>query len=265
MIDSNYFVNKNLNLPDSLTEESFQNESLFLNTPGSEEQFSLINNEFSEKTENLFSEVITENLQRENAFKLNRDFFFHPLAETHSTKSKLASVVTLIALSILTCGIYLAIFAAVNLYDRFQANKKITVSEQPKNNINSINNQFDQNSDEDIYIHNESPMQFSNLSQFPELTNGDGDLQENIKKLSKKIRDEVAKHNTVDDLWVIYEGNVYDITGFEVDHPGGDEVLTDAAGTDVTDLFKDFGHSVEALEQMQYYILPLEEVVKDLD
>ena len=32
---------------------------------------------------------------------------------------------------------------------------------------------------------------------------------------------DVATHNKVDDLWIIVEGDVYDLTKFQNDHPGG--------------------------------------------
>ncbi|KAJ7066020.1 acyl-CoA dehydrogenase/oxidase [Mycena amicta] len=66
-------------------------------------------------------------------------------------------------------------------------------------------------------------------------------------------RDEVAQHDKDDDLWVIINGNVYDVSKFAVLHPGGMDVLLDAqtAGQDATEAF--FGlHRHEVLLQPQY-------------
>ncbi|KAJ7066023.1 acyl-CoA dehydrogenase [Mycena amicta] len=66
-------------------------------------------------------------------------------------------------------------------------------------------------------------------------------------------RDEVAQHDKDDDLWVIINGNVYDVSKFAALHPGGMDVLLDAqtAGQDATEAF--FGlHRHEVLLQPQY-------------
>ncbi|KAH7028647.1 cytochrome b5-like heme/steroid binding domain-containing protein [Macrophomina phaseolina] len=56
---------------------------------------------------------------------------------------------------------------------------------------------------------------------------------------------EVAKHSQGKDLWVCIRGNVYDVSDFVEEHPGGEEVLRAFAGKDATEAFEDAAHSEE--------------------
>ena len=75
----------------------------------------------------------------------------------------------------------------------------------------------------------------------------------------KYTAEEVAKHNALEgpnkSVWVIYEGKVYDITNFVTEHPGGTEVLSDTAGTDITREFTQIGHSDHARGLMKPMLL----------
>ncbi|KAJ7959397.1 cytochrome b5-like [Quillaja saponaria] len=67
--------------------------------------------------------------------------------------------------------------------------------------------------------------------------------------------EEVAKHNKTKDCWLIISGQVYNVTSFMDDHPGGDEVLLAATGKDATNDFEDVGHSDSAREMMEKYLI----------
>lgn len=41
------------------------------------------------------------------------------------------------------------------------------------------------------------------------------------KNLPKYTMDEIARHNTIADLWVVIDNDVYDMTEFQHKHPGG--------------------------------------------
>ncbi|THH28855.1 hypothetical protein EUX98_g5336 [Antrodiella citrinella] len=66
-------------------------------------------------------------------------------------------------------------------------------------------------------------------------------------------REEVAKHDTEDDLWIIIDAKVYDLTRFKNLHPGGVAALLeeDIPGQDATEAFYGL-HRHEVLERPQY-------------
>ncbi|EFY86738.1 hypothetical protein J3458_021908 [Metarhizium acridum] len=61
----------------------------------------------------------------------------------------------------------------------------------------------------------------------------------------------VAEHNKPGDCWIIVHGKVYDVTRYSQDHPGGADVLVEAAGTDATHEFDNAGHSEDAWDIMK--------------
>ncbi|CEI62105.1 hypothetical protein FVEN_g3138 [Fusarium venenatum] len=62
---------------------------------------------------------------------------------------------------------------------------------------------------------------------------------------------QVAEHSRPDDAWLTIHGHVYDVTRYIRDHPGGADVLVEAAGTDASEDFDNAGHSEDAFEIME--------------
>lgn len=53
-------------------------------------------------------------------------------------------------------------------------------------------------------------------------------------------REEVARHNKADDLWIIIQDKVYDLSGWTRRHPGGYKPLMMVAGREATDAFEQY-------------------------
>ncbi|KAH9926830.1 acyl-CoA dehydrogenase/oxidase [Amylocystis lapponica] len=72
-------------------------------------------------------------------------------------------------------------------------------------------------------------------------------------ELKQFTREDVAKHNREDDLWIVVDAKVYDVTKFKNLHPGGASVFfeEDIAGQDATEVFYGL-HRHEVLLRPQY-------------
>jgi len=71
------------------------------------------------------------------------------------------------------------------------------------------------------------------------------------KILAEYTEEEVAKHNTKDDCWMIIKGHVYDVTPYFAYHPGGERALLKFAGKDGTENVQ--FHSSKMMELLNTY------------
>ncbi|WPH04833.1 Hypothetical protein R9X50_00773000 [Acrodontium crateriforme] len=84
--------------------------------------------------------------------------------------------------------------------------------------------------------------------------------------MSKIItREELGKHTTKKDLWIAIHGKVYDVTSYSEDHPGGVDSLVEVAGSDATEEFEDLGHTSDAREIMERFLVGELEKTGDYD
>ncbi|KAI1736258.1 cytochrome b5-like heme/steroid binding domain-containing protein [Xylaria scruposa] len=67
--------------------------------------------------------------------------------------------------------------------------------------------------------------------------------------------EELKTHKTDSDAWIVVHGNVYNVSKFLEDHPGGQDIILEVAGQDATDVFEEAAHSSEARD-----MLPLLEI-----
>jgi cytochrome b involved in lipid metabolism len=69
----------------------------------------------------------------------------------------------------------------------------------------------------------------------------------------KYTYEDVSFHNTLNDCWIIYNNYVYNITNFLNKHPGGNKIILDYAGLDITNNYIFFLHSNNAYNILSKY------------
>ena len=69
-------------------------------------------------------------------------------------------------------------------------------------------------------------------------------------------REEVSKHDSVEDAWVIVDQRVFDVTSFLDSHPGGLSITEEYLGSDISSLLRSddvHRHSPTAFEVLEQY------------
>ena len=60
----------------------------------------------------------------------------------------------------------------------------------------------------------------------------------------------MAKHNTDEDIWIVINDKVYDVSKYQLEHPGGPIVLMNRAGKHASLAFEQASHSKNAIENV---------------
>eukprot|EP00122_Pirum_gemmata_P003688 Pgem_evm1s3338 len=79
-----------------------------------------------------------------------------------------------------------------------------------------------------------------------------------MSEIKKYTKQEVSEHSTAEDLWVIWNNKVYDVTEFSISHPGGPDIILMSGGKDVTRTMADSSeheHSTFAYDMMEEYLI----------
>jgi cytochrome b involved in lipid metabolism len=80
--------------------------------------------------------------------------------------------------------------------------------------------------------------------------------QQEVKSINLS---ELSKHNKSNDCWVAIRGNVYDVSSYLDEHPGGADLILNYCGEDATSAYNNKGgegrHSANADSILNTYLL----------
>ena len=62
--------------------------------------------------------------------------------------------------------------------------------------------------------------------------------------------EDVSAHNTDEDTWIVINDKVYDVSKYQLEHPGGPIVLMNRAGKHASLAFEQASHSKNAVENV---------------
>jgi len=80
--------------------------------------------------------------------------------------------------------------------------------------------------------------------------------------------EEVMRHDTEQDAWIVIEGFVHNITGFLADHPGGKDIVMNYLGKDASAIFvseAEHAHSLTAYAILARYRIGVTDEAKAID
>jgi hypothetical protein len=93
------------------------------------------------------------------------------------------------------------------------------------------------------------------MSHFPRSNSGGGGGGGGGKKEASPSlvvsREELKKHSTVQDCWTLINGEVFDLSDYSDEHPGGEDAIKDSCGVDSTERFMT-AHSVNLLRDLDF-------------
>jgi len=72
-------------------------------------------------------------------------------------------------------------------------------------------------------------------------------------ELKEYTREEVSRHASRNDLWVIIDRRVYDLTTYVDPHPGGDGILNNAGGDATKGFLENPSHPAHVFETVKNY------------
>ena len=72
--------------------------------------------------------------------------------------------------------------------------------------------------------------------------------------MSNITMEEVEKHNTINDCWIVSHGKVYDVSSFINKHPGGKFVIKSHAGTEVSKHYNYHSKNIRERSRIQIEI-----------
>ena len=107
-----------------------------------------------------------------------------------------------------------------------------------------------------LYVYRAILLSSSSSKKKNEKKNGTKSDDAKVLDKTRKISaEEVKKHNKVDDLWIIIDKKVYDVTEYAEEHPGGVAAIAKNAGGDASKGFRGPQHPSRVFDIVDDYMI----------